>query len=72
MIDGVAKTVRQIMIQPQLEPNLLEQLHNNEMCIEKNKTASTHSLHWLNMNADIEKDVKVAQCVWNFNKHNQK
>ena len=36
----------------------IKQLHSNHMGIEKTRLLACESMHWVNMNADIENAVK--------------
>ena len=64
IIDGVMLKGRCIVIPTSLKQQVLEQLHTNDMGIEKTKLLACKSVYWSNINADIEKYIKnCATCL---------
>ena len=60
VIDGVVMKGRQIIIPMALKPQVLDQLHTNNMGIEKTKLLTCKSIHWVDINTDIEKHIKTV------------
>ena len=69
VIDGVVMKGRLIIIPRSLKQQVLDQLHTNHMGIEKTKLLMCESVYWADINTDIEKHIKTAQCVLNFSRH---
>ena len=63
MINGIAMKGRCIIIPFLLQQQILEKVHSNYMGIQKIRILVRQSLHWVNMNANIEKVIKwCATC----------
>lgn len=61
------------MIIPQAQrKEILEQLHRGHLGIEKSKRRARQSLFWMNMNADIERKIKLCDTCQKFQNKNQK
>ena len=60
MIDGTALRDKHIPIPSLLQKQILEQLHNNHMGIERTHLVMGESVYWPNMNVSIKQTVK--QC----------
>ena len=54
MVNGMVIKGKQIIITPQLQMQMSEQLHSNHMGVEKTKLLACESIYWLNINADID------------------
>ena len=57
-IDSIVMKGRHIIIPKVLKQQALDQLHVNHMGIEKTKLLVCKSIHWVNINNDIENYVK--------------
>ena len=60
MIKGITVKGKPVKIPSQLQMQILRQLHNNQMGIEKKRLLVCESVYWVNMNADKENAAK--QC----------
>ena len=64
MIDGIGMKSKRIIILFQLQKQILQQLHNNNMEIENIGLLACKSVYWLNINTDIENAVNQwATCL---------
>ena len=74
MIDGITmKGKRKILFQ--LQKQILWQLHNNEMEIEKMRLLACESVYWVNINADIKGTMAqhtTCQCYQQTQPHEKK
>ena len=50
MIDGVTVKDKEVIIPPQLQMQILKQLHSNHIGIEKTRLLEHESMYWVNMN----------------------
>ena len=69
MINGVAIKGKRIIISSQLKMQILSQLHNNQMEIEKMSLLVCEFVYWVNMNTDIQNTVQT--CLEFQNTHLQ-
>ena len=60
MIDGNEMKDNRKIIFFQLQKQILQQLYNNHMVIEKMRLLLHESINWMNMNADIENTMKYC------------
>ena len=64
MIGGVAIIGKRIIIHSQLQKQILSQLPNNHMIIEKMGMLAHGSVYWVNMNTYIENTIKhCSTCL---------
>ena len=64
MIGGIAMKNKRIVIPFLLQKQILKQLHCNHMGIEEKGLLVCELVYWVNINADIEKNVKQgATCM---------
>ena len=64
LIDGIILKGRHIVIPNSLKQQVLDQLHTNDMGIEKIKLLAHESVYWSSINADIENYIKhCAMCL---------
>ena len=68
VIDSVVMKGRCIIIPQDLKLQVLDQLHLNYMGIEKTKLLTCISVHWVNINNDIENHVKIVKCALSFSR----
>ena len=61
VIDGVVMKGRCIIIPTSLKQQVLDQLHTNQMGIEKTKLLACESVYWADINVDTEKHIR--NCV---------
>ena len=61
MTDGIAMKVKRKVIPFQLQKQIPQQLHSNQMGIRKMRLLVCESVHWVNMNIDIKNT--VGQCA---------
>ena len=55
---------RYIIVPAQLQSQSLEELHSNDMGMEKTRPRAQESVYWLNMNKDIKETVKrISTCM---------
>ena len=54
----INKLVKTDGITMKLQKQILQQLHNNHMEIEKMRLLASEAVYWLNMNSDVENSVK--------------
>ena len=55
MIDGFAVKGKRVIIPFHLQRQILQQLHNNHISIEKSRFLVHASVYWVNNDAEIEK-----------------
>jgi len=60
IMDGIIFKGRQVIIPPSLREDILKQLHEGHLGIEKTRQLSRETVYWPNINRDIENMVK--QC----------
>ena len=65
-IDGVVIKGRQILTPSSLKQQVLDQLHTNHMGIEKIKLLAWKSVHWADINTNIEKHIKNCTTCLEF------
>ena len=64
VIDGIILKGRHIVIPKSLKQQVLDQLHMNQMGIEKTKLLACESVYWSSIKADIENYIKhCATCL---------
>ena len=61
MTDGIAMKGKRIIIPFSLQNQILEQLHINDMSIEKTRLLVRDSVYWVDMKTDILNTVR--QCA---------
>ena len=66
VIDGVIMKGRCIIIPEILKAQMLDKLHVNHMGIEKTKLLACESVHWANINDDIENFIKSCTTCLTF------
>ena len=52
-----------------LQDKALKQLHLNHMGMKNTRLLALESIHWINLNAEIEEMVKNVPPAWNFKQH---